>query len=102
MTIAIGAKYPWGDLNRLPPSGSKIPEAVILASDSRFSRKLGSGFIPSLDIGTKLFQLGGDVVAVYAGISAIVEECLDELRWRLSRQGKSNPTRSKRIAQETF
>lgn len=102
MTIAIGAKYPWGELNRLPPPDSKISEAIVLASDSRFSRKLSHSYVPTSDSGTKLFQLGNDAVAVYAGNSNAVEHCLDELRWRLSRQNRPNSNTSKRIAQETF
>ena len=102
MTIAVGAKYPRGDLNRLPPPSSKIPEAVILASDSRFSRKLAGSYVPSSDIGAKVFQLGGDAAAAYAGISKVGEECLDELRWKLSRQSESSSASSREIAQQTF
>ena len=102
MTIAVGAKYPWGSLNRLLPPGFKIPEAVILASDGRLSKKQGSDYTPKLDIGTKVFQLGRDAVAVYAGISVIGEKCIDELRWRLSKQYSPNSVNSRKIAQEVF
>ncbi len=102
MTIAVGVKYPWGDLSRLPPPNSKIPEAVILASDSRFSKKQPDGYVPVLDIGTKLFQLGRDAAAVYAGISKVGEECFGELRWQLSQQNVLKSTHSKEIAQKTF
>jgi len=102
MTIAVGAKYPWGDLKRLPPSGISIPEAVILASDGRLSRKLPSGHVTASNSGTKLFQLGRDAAAAYAGMSKAGELCLDELRWRLSKQKNPNSTRSKEIAQETL
>lgn len=102
MTIAVGAKYPWGSLNRLLPSGFKISEAVILASDGRISKKQGSDYTPERDIGTKVFQLGRDAVAVYAGISEIGEKCIDELRWKLSKQHSPNSVNSRKIAQEVF
>ena len=102
MTIAVGAKYPWGSLNRLLPSGFKVPEAVILASDGRISRKQSSDYTPERDVGTKVFQLGRDAVAVYAGISVIGEKCIDELRRRLSKQHPPNSVKSRKIAQEVF
>lgn len=101
MTLAIGAKYPWGDLNKLPPIGTKISEAVILVSDSRFSGKLSSGYVTLSDSGMKLFP-GKDFAAVYAGISKVGELCLDELKWRLSKQKPSYSARSREIAQKTF
>ena len=102
MTLAIGVKYPWGDLNRLPPPGSKVPEAVILASDSRFSRKLPCGYIPISDSGTKLFKLGRDAGAIYAGVSEVGEKCLDELRWKLTQQEIPNSGQSRKLAQRSF
>lgn len=102
MTIAVGAKYPWGSLNRLLPSGFKIPEAVILASDGRISIKQGSDYTPLRDVGTKVFQLGRDAVAVYAGISEVGEKCIDEIRRRLSEQNNPNSVKSRKIAQEVF
>ena len=69
MTIIVGAKYPWGILNQLSPPGGKIPQAVILASDGRLSEKQGDDYLPKLDVGTKVFRLGMDAVAAYAGIS---------------------------------
>jgi len=102
MTIAVAAKYPWGDLKRLLPSGTSISEAIILASDSRFSRRLPPSYVPISNSGTKLFKLGRDVAAVYAGISKISELCLDELRWKLSKQKNPNSTKSRKIAQDTL
>ena len=101
MTIAVGAKYPWGSLNKLLSSGINISEAVILASDGRLSKKQGLNYVLESDIGTKVFQLGRDAVAVYAGISEIGEKCIDELRWRLSRQ-KPDSVKSRKIAQQVF
>jgi 20S proteasome alpha/beta subunit len=102
MTIAVGAKYPWGNLNRLPPTGIKIPEAIILASDSRFSRVESGDHILISDVGAKLFPLGNDCAVVYAGISAIGELCFDELRWRLAKESNPNSIHSKSIAEKTF
>lgn len=102
MTIAVGAKYPWGSLNKLPPLDCEIPEAVILASDGRLSEKQGADYIPKSNVGTKVFQLGSDAAAVYAGISKVGEECIDELRWRLSRRQTANSANNKITAQEVF
>lgn len=102
MTIAVALKYPWGDLNRLPPPNSKIPEAVILASDSRISRKEPSGYLRAWDVGTKLFKLTRDAAGVYAGMSQAGELCFAELMRRLSKQKMRTSARSAEIAEETF
>ena len=102
MTIAVGAKYPWGSLHRLYSSNTKIPEAVIIASDSRLSVKQGTDFIPQSEIGTKVFQLGNDAVVAYAGISAVGEKCIDELRWKLSKKQAPSSSDSRKIAQDVF
>lgn len=102
MTLAIGAKYPWGELNKLLPPNSDLPEAIILVSDSRISRKLPCGYVPYLDVGTKLFKLGRDAAAIYAGMSKMGEKCLDELRWKLSRQRIPNSQQSRGLAKRTF
>ena len=101
MTIAVGAKYPWGSLNKLLSLDVNIPVAVIIASDGRLSKKQGSSYTCESDLGTKVFQLGSDVVAVYAGISKVGEKCIDELRWRLSRQ-KPDSVSSRKTAQQVF
>jgi len=102
VTIAVGAKYPWGDLNKLIPAGYKIPDSVILASDSRFSVRSSGGFATASDIGTKLFKLTEDAAAVYAGMSRVGETCLNNLRWELRRQNNSSSARSRKIAQKIF
>lgn len=102
MTVAIGIKYPWGELNRLIPPDIEVSESIILASDSRFSRKLSTGFVPSSDSGTKLFQLGNDCAAVYAGDCSIAEKCLDELRHNLPNGNSYVSTPSQIIAQKIF
>ena len=102
MTVAVAAKYPWGVLKELIPQGIVIPEAIILISDSRFSRKIPSGYDKLSDSGTKLFQLGNNVACVYAGVSALGEKCVDKLRFKLSRQRKPNSADSREIAQDTL
>jgi len=102
MTVAVAAKYPWGALKELIPQGIVIPEAIILISDSRFSRKIPTGYEKHSDSGTKLFQLGNDVACVYAGDCDIGEKCVAELRFKLSRQRNPNSTTSLRITQDTL
>jgi hypothetical protein len=102
MTVAVGAKYPWGVLKKLIPKGIVIPEAIILISDSRFSRKIPTGYDKLSDSGTKLFQLGNDVACVYAGVCVLGEKCVDELRFKLSRQRNPNSANSRKIVQDTL
>ena len=102
MTIAVAAKYPWGVLKELIPQGIVLPEAIILISDSRFSRKIPTGYDKLSDSGTKLFQLGNDVACVYAGVCALGEKCVDELRFKLSRQRNPNSANSRKIAEDTL
>lgn len=102
MTVAVAAKYPWGSLNKLPSPVSKIPEAIILASDSRLSYKQGAEHVPKWDIGTKVFQLGNDVAIIYAGTSKIGEESIDKLRWKLARGQTPSAVDKKIIAQKVL
>ena len=102
MTVAVGAKYPWGVLKELIPQGIVVSEAIILISDSRFSRKFTTGYEKYSDSGTKLFQLGNDVACVYAGDCEIGEKCVDELRFKLSRQRNPNSANSLKITQDTL
>ena len=100
MTLAIGAKYPWGELNKLFVPPAKPPSAIILASDSRWTYK--SGPVPYTDVGTKLFAINNRVGAVYAGESQVGEKCLDELRWELGRQKRPGSQLGRELAQKTF
>jgi hypothetical protein len=100
MTLAIGAKYPWGELNKLFAPTAKPPDAIILASDSRWTYR--SEAVPYQDIGTKLFSIGKHVGAVYAGGSQVGEECLDELRWQLRRQKGLGSQLGRDLAQKAF
>jgi hypothetical protein len=102
MTIAVAAKYPWGVLRELIPQGVFIPEAIILVSDSRFSRKMSTGYDKFSDSGTKLFELGNDVSCVYAGVCELGEKSVNELRFKLSGQKAPNSANSRRIAQDTL
>lgn len=100
MTLAIGAKYPWGELNKLFAPTARPPNAIILASDSRWTYK--SGTEPYEDVGTKLFKIDSHAGAVYAGGVVIGEQCLDELRWQLPRQRRSGSQLGRELAQKVF
>ena len=90
-----------GELNRLVGQDGKPPEAIILASDSRWTISCGA-VKHYQDYGTKLFQLGIDVGAVYAGYSKAGEECLYELGRQLSRQNMPDSRHSRELAQKVF
>jgi len=102
MTIAIGSKYPWGSFSQIFPAGMKMAEAVIMLSDSRFSRKGQQGCEKFTDFGTKLFNLGNDCCLVYAGACEIAEKCVDQLRRKLSEQQQPNSDASLSVAYQTF
>jgi hypothetical protein len=102
MTIAIGAKYPWGVLNNLPPRGFIVPEAIILASDSRFSKNTPNGYIVSSDFGAKIFQIGNDVAGVYAGACAPAEECFYEFSEALDYYERPDSNANTVLAQKIF
>lgn len=101
MTLAIGAKYPWGELNKLFTPTTKPPNAIILASDSRWTYKSETESHYE-DVGTKLFKIDNHVGAVYAGASEVGEKCLTELRWQLSRGGEPSSQLGREFAQQTF
>lgn len=98
MTLSIGIKYPVKQLNRLLEQGDVTAEAIVLASDSRWTYPNGH----CEDYGTKLFQLGSDAGAVYAGKSALGELCLTGLRNRLKAQQVPRSSYFQKIAQQTF
>lgn len=102
MTVSVAAKYPWGVLKELIPQGVVVPEAIILISDSRFSRKIPTGYDKLSDSGTKLYQLGNNVACVYAGVCELGEKCVEKLRVNLSRQKNPNSVDSRKIAQDTL
>jgi hypothetical protein len=100
MTLAVGAKYPWGELKKLLTTAGKSPNAIILASDSRWT--YGSAVVPYEDIGTKLFRIGRNAGAVYAGDSQVGEECIDELRCQLHSQREPSSQFGRNLAHKTF
>ena len=76
MTLGVAGVCPWGPfVGQFKAYGLQIREAVILATDSRWS----VGGQPLLDVGKKLYQVGpavgaiyaGDVAAAYSGITAL-------------------------------
>jgi len=98
VTLAIAIKYPFGQLNKLLNQGDITPEAIVLASDSRWTYPDGQ----CEDYATKLFQLASDAGAVYAGVSALGELCLTGLRDRLRGQKAPCSSYFQRLAQHTF
>ena len=100
MTLAIGAKYPWGELNKLFAPTARPPNAIILASDSRWTDK--SGIMPYKNFGTKLFKIGSHVGAVYAGGVEVGEQCLEQLRGQLLRQKRPGSQLGRELAQKAF
>jgi len=80
-----------------------MDEAVIMMSDSRFSKKNIQGKLEKeRDSGTKLFIICNDCCMVYAGVSHIAEKCVEQLRRKLSEQRQPNSATSLKIAQKTF
>ena len=100
MTLAIGVKYPWGELNKLFTPATRPPNAIILASDSRWTYK--SATVPHEDIGTKLFKISNSVGAVYAGSAKVGEQCIDELRLQLPKRKSPSYQLDPLLAQEVF
>ena len=101
MTLAVGAKYPWGELNKLFAPTARPANAIILASDSRWTYTHGV-VPPYKDVGTKLFVIDSHAGAVYAGGVGVGEQCLDELRWQLPRQKRLGSQHGRALAQKTF
>jgi len=91
MTIAVAALFPWGRLKdaRLP-----LEQAVILASDSRFT--LSGGRVD--DNGRKIYPLGRDTVAVYAGDVLAAQRGLSDIQELLRRRPKRMRTDAARSA----
>lgn len=100
MTLAVAAKYPWGVFSELIKMGAQVSQAVILASDSRWT--YGNRNIPYEDIGTKVFKLGKDCGAVYAGDAKAGEHSIKELFNKLARRKTPNFQRSLVLAENTF
>lgn len=100
MTLAIAAKYPWSNFSELIKMGAPVSQAVIMASDSRWT--YDDYYIPYEDIGTKLFQLGKDCGAVYAGDVKAGEHSIKVLSNKLARRKTSDFQRSLVLAGSTF
>lgn len=83
MTIAIGAKYPCGRLQRALASlpQARLSEAIIFVTDSRWT--YSSPRVHFEDIGTKLFNLTNNSAIVYSGDVASAEHCISELKRKL-------------------
>jgi hypothetical protein len=103
MTLAIGVHYPWSPFAELIRTGAPITQAVILVSDSRWTYESPSNSpLYYEDFGTKLFQLGKDCGAVYAGVSSIGEHCIEEPSYKLAKEKQRSFQRSLYLAEATF
>lgn len=100
MTLAVAAKYPWSNFSELIKMGAPVSQAVIMASDSRWT--YDDYYIPYEDIGTKLFQLGKDCGAVYAGDVKAGEHSIKVLSSKLARRKTPDFQRSLVLAKSTF
>ena len=100
MTLAVAAKYPWSTFHKLINIGAHAPQAVILASESRWT--YNNYNIPYEDIGTKLFRLAKDCGAVYSGDAEAGGDCIDELSKKLSKRKIPSSQRSLFTAETTF
>lgn len=102
MTLSIAAKYPWGPLRKLNQLQRNLPQAIILVSDSRWTRYYPNDRCEFEDVGTKVFALTSDSGIVYAGDVICGEHCITELSKRLKRNRKPSFKVSMYTAQQTF
>jgi len=102
VTIAVGVKYPFGKLLDLYTGGGELPEAIILATDSRWTLRYPSGRVRHEDVAAKLFSIDSHTVVAYAGHSDLGESCLGELQRRLWAREPTPQGPGRLVAQETF
>jgi hypothetical protein len=66
VTLVVVARYPWGNTGRYLDSslpGITFPQGQIVASDSRFSLRVGG----HTDTGRKVYVLAPNAALVFAG-----------------------------------
>lgn len=100
MTLSVAAVFPWGALARLRGQGVNIPQAVVFATDCRWTFENSTR--PALDTGRKLFQVAKEVAAVYAGDVKCGEECIGQLSYELMRASEKDSPRFLTVAERTF
>lgn len=102
MTLAIGAKYPWGDLRRLSVFEKNMPKAVLLITDSRWTKYYPNNQREFENVGTKTFPLTPDSAIVYSGDVISAEHCISQLKKSLQRLKSKNFKTSLYTSQQTF
>ena len=102
MTLSIAAKYPWGELRKLSAFQGDLPQAIIFATDSRWTKYYPNNQHDFEDVGTKFFDLTDDSGAVYAGDVQSGEHCIKELKTKLKSNRKRSFKSSMYTAQQTF
>lgn len=102
MTLAIGAKYPWGSLRRLTVFEKNLPQAVLFVTDSRWTKYYPNDQYEFENVGTKTFPLTPDSAIVYSGDVLSAEHCITQLKQNLQRLRNKNFTTSLYTSQQTF
>ncbi len=102
MTLAIGAKYPWGSLRKLSLFQKDLPQAVLFVTDSRWTKYYPNNQYEFENIGTKVFPLTPDSALVYSGDVISAEHCVGELKQKLRKLRNKNFTTSLHTTQQTF
>jgi len=102
MTLSIAAKYPWGPLRKLLQLQKDLPQAIIFATDSRWTRYYPDNRYEFEDVGTKFFALTNDSGVIYAGDVISGEHCIKELSRKLKKNTRRSFKVSMHIAQQTF
>jgi hypothetical protein len=102
VTLAIGAKYPWGSLHKLTVFEKNLPQAVLFVTDSRWTKYYPNDQYAFENVGTKIFPLTPDSVIVYSGDVIPAEHCITQLKQNLQRLRNKNFTTSLYTSQQTF
>ena len=102
MTLAIGAKYPWGSLHKFAVFQGDLPQAIIFVTDSRWTRDNPNNQNDFEDVGTKLFGLTTEAAMVYAGDVISGEHCIKEFGRKLQKIRRRSFRVNLYIAQQTF
>jgi hypothetical protein len=102
VTLAIGAKYPWGSLRKLTVFERNLPQAILLVTDSRWTKYYPNEQYEFENVGTKTFPLTSDSAIVYAGDVLSAEHCINQLKHNLQRLRDKNLTTSLYTSQQTF
>ena len=93
MTLAVIARFPWGPTGRMldsAPPGITFPHGLVVASDSRFSLRVGG----HTDTGRKVYVLAPNAALVFAGDVETAQRAisdLERLAQRMRGRGRMDP-----------